>query len=105
LVSVTSPVPLPLVVGIKEKVKVIVRVQDSAGQNMPAGTTITATTTYGSLLGTTSYTQLDSTRSAAGTDYSFTIEGDTTVSPGELTIVVTTPKGVITPAAFKINEP
>lgn len=101
--AVVSAMPDPITVAAKGRQAVVVRVQDKAGQNMPAGTIISATTTYGTLQGDSSFTQLDSTSNAAGTAYTFTLLGADEAGSGTLAVVVTTPKGVITRAFFAIN--
>ena len=80
-----------------------IRVQDSAGQNMAAGTTIVATTTYGSINDPASYTQEDSTSNAAGTAYDFTVVGSGSAGSGDILITVTTPNGIISKRIIPIT--
>ncbi len=92
----------------------VVSVRDLRGQVMPAGTTISVSTTNGTLLGTTSVT-VPNTITAQ--DYTFTISSDATqaaastgftctntVASGILTITVTTPGGIITTKQVTVND-
>ncbi|MBI3284986.1 MAG: hypothetical protein HYZ65_09105 [Burkholderiales bacterium] len=85
------------------------------GNILPAGTTITFSTSNGTILSDTSFTvpNTNEPNSAVWT-YRLLIQGDATqdpalvcsnpVSSGFLTVKVTTPLGVITPQSFTIND-
>lgn len=91
----------------------ILRVRDRRGQVMPAGTTITFTTTNGILSGPTSFTVPNTTTAL---DYNITIQSDATQGPsptftctnartiGILTVTVTTPGGTVTTATTNVID-
>ncbi|MBM4195851.1 MAG: hypothetical protein FJ197_01950 [Gammaproteobacteria bacterium] len=72
----------------------LITVGDENGNPMPAGTTIEAETTNGSLVGPTDYT-VPCSFAASPTTYPFFFEADNTPSTGILFITVTTPGGLI----------
>jgi len=95
----------------------ILQVRDLRGQVMPAGTTITVTTTNGTLSGPTSFTVPNTTTAF---DYHITIQSDATqalnATPpptytctnaktiGILTVTVTTPGGITTTATSSVLD-
>lgn len=85
-----------------------VTVQDVAGNPMPTGTTINATTDYGTVVadgGATGYVQVSSTAPGSTQVYRFAVSPDQTTpaKQGTVTITVTTPNGVVTRAFIRIN--
>jgi len=85
-----------------------VTVQDVAGNPMPAGTTIVATTDYGSVSGdggVASYEQRSSTAPGSTQVYRFVVSPDQTTpaKQGTVTVTVTTPNGIVTRAFIRIN--
>lgn len=86
---------MPLAVTANTTETFFVQVQDSAGQQMSAGTTIAVSTTIGSIGGQNSATQLDTTDTGPAT-YLFQISGGSAAGTGQLRIDVTSPKGTVT---------
>lgn len=81
-----------------------VLIGDVNGQPMPAGTTITATTSNGNLVGPSAYTVPCTTNDGPLT-FSFTIQGDTNgPATGILTIEVEVPSGLVTTYFVNIND-
>lgn len=77
---------------------------DVNDQPMPEGTTITATTSNGKLVGPSSYT-VPCTTNDGPLPYSFTIQGDTNdPASGILTIEVEVPSGLVTTYFVNIND-
>ena len=70
---------------------------------MAAGTTVSVTTTYGSVAEPASYTQPDSIEKPCTNAYLFTLLGSTSVGKGNLFINVTAPSGLITTRIIPIN--
>jgi hypothetical protein len=86
-----------------------VAVFDLHGNPMPAGTTVSISTTNGALSGTTSYTlgctdQPIYTYTPGTTLFPVKIAGDATVSNGALTIKVTTPRGTVTTLDIDVGD-
>ncbi len=85
-------------------------VKDINGNHMPAGTTIKVTSTNGKLTNA-EFTVLNTSAVAPNNLYSFTIQGDGSLSngictdttpSGNLTVTVTTPKGNVTTATASV---
>jgi hypothetical protein len=93
-----TPSSTALTLSATSSVSFDVVIQDSAQQNMAAGTAIAATTDYGTIAEPASYTQQDSTFNGRGTPntYSFTLVGSGCAGSGNVTITTTTPSGFIT---------
>lgn len=86
--------------------QVLVSVGDDAGQPMPGTTTIQASTSFGSIIGSTSYTQACTNRPGA-VGYGFFLtppETATSQTSGLFTVTVTSPSGVVTTRTFQINS-
>ena len=119
-VSVTSgPITLSACAGATHAVNL--RVVDVAGNPMPVGTTITAATSNGTIVGPTSFTQANTNVTPAAGAFNFQLsikdDGPIPVAPalcadptpsGVLTITVTTPggvsAGVVTTATFTVTN-
>ncbi|CAN5180502.1 hypothetical protein BH24PSE2_BH24PSE2_09540 [soil metagenome] len=78
-------------VGVDATANVPVPVQDQRGQPMPAGTSVDFETTYGSILGPSSFTYPNTT---AAQTYTIVLEGGSMPGSGVLFITTTTPGGV-----------
>ena len=97
-----SPSPIDLSNGA---VGVNVLVSDNAGQPMPGQTTVTATTSLGSIVGDSTYAQ-PCTSAAGAYPYNFAIqppEGLDEPRSGVFTIKVTTPRGVVSTRAVTVT--
>ena len=80
---------------------VTVTYSDSNGQPLPKDTTIDVTSSTGTIIGTTSVTQVD-TNVAGNRSFSFTLK-KTAVATGIVTITVKTPKNNETVITFNVN--
>ncbi|MCL1113772.1 Ig-like domain-containing protein [Shewanella basaltis] len=78
-----------------------VQLTDSANQILPAGTTLTVTSTLGDLL-FDGYT-VPSMNAAGGTSTSFTLKNEDTSGLSQVTLTATTPKGVVTTQRFFVT--
>jgi hypothetical protein len=76
---------------------------DIRGNPMPAGTTITASASNGSVVGPNPFTVL-CTGANTPLTYTFSVKGDSTPSSGLLFLAVKTPKGVETDYQIVIND-
>ncbi|MGI2170312.1 hypothetical protein ACROAE_08960 [Shewanella sp. MF05960] len=78
-----------------------VQLADSANQILPAGTTLTVTSTLGDLQ-FAGYS-VPSQNSAGGTSTSFTLKNEDASGIGQVTLTATTPKGVVTTLSFFVT--
>ena len=78
-----------------------VQLADSANQILPAGTTLAVTSTLGDLQ-FAGYS-VPSQNSEGGTSTSFTLKNDDTPGISQVTLTVTTPKGVVTTLSFFVT--
>jgi hypothetical protein len=78
-----------------------VQLTDSANQILPAGTTLTVTSTLGDLQ-FDGYT-VPSMNAAGGTSTSFTLKNEDTSGLSQVTLTATTPKGVVTTQRFFVT--
>jgi len=86
-------------------VDIDVVIVDDRGQIMPAGTTVKATTSNGSIDTPSTYTIPNTAENCAGAcTYSFTLSKDTTPSSGTFTVTVTTPKGAVTFSSITVTD-
>lgn len=89
---------------------VTVDIVDARGQVMPAGTTITAATSNGSIEGPSSYTvpstavNCNLTPTVSPCRFTFAVAGDTTPSSGIFSVTVTTPRGISTIATATVTD-
>jgi hypothetical protein len=100
-VILTDKDSITLPVNGSDAIKVIAR--DTAENCMAAGTTVSVTTTYGSVADPASYTQPDSIEKPCTNAYLFTLLGATSAGKGNLFINVTAPSGLITTRIIPIN--
>lgn len=83
--------PLCVAVPVDATVSIPVPVEDNRGQPMPAGTTVDFETTYGSILGPSSFTYPNTT---APQTYTIVLEGDSMPGSGILFVTTTSPGGL-----------
>jgi len=80
-------------------------VVDARGQIMPAGTTITAITSNGTIDTPSTFTVPSTSVDCSGScTYSFAMSKDTTVSSGTMTVTVTTPNGSATFSSITVTD-
>ena len=98
--TLNSPVSGTLTLNGEETGIVSVTVADLHGQPMPKGTTVTFTTTAGSIVGTSSFTWANDNHNG-GREFSVAVKGvkitDGIPKNGFIMIEVTTPGGIVTP--------
>ena len=84
---------------------ILVNFSDIHGQPLPINTTVRVTSTVGSLTGTTSYTQRDTTNSGTSSiQFKITDSSPSSTRSGIVTITVSTPKGNETIIKFDVDE-
>ncbi len=107
--------PVAGVAGCKGPQTVNIFVRDVNGNPMPEGTTISVTTTDGTLSGLTSFTQANTNVQPPNPNYTVSIKGDgslsgtppvctDTTTSGVLTVTVTTPLGTITTSNTNVSN-
>ncbi|QSX38558.1 Ig-like domain-containing protein [Shewanella sedimentimangrovi] len=79
----------------KSAASVVFSISDLHNQQMPAGSTVTFTTSAGSIASTPSYTWTSTNRNSAAR-YAVTVKGADEPESGVFSVVVTTPSGVVT---------
>ncbi|NOY17197.1 MAG: hypothetical protein GXP23_09775 [Gammaproteobacteria bacterium] len=80
-------------------------VVDDRGQIMPAGTTIKATTSNGTIDTPSTFTVTNTSANCAGAcTYSFGLSKDTTPSSGAMTVTVTTPGGTVKFSSITVTD-
>lgn len=101
-INLASPIAAPA--------SVVIDIVDGNGQVMPAGTTVTAATSNGSIAGPTSYTvpstsvNCNLTPTVSPCRFTFAVAADTQSSSGVFSVTVTTPRGVSTIATATVND-
>ena len=109
-----SPSPIDLG-GCGPVQPVSIHVRDVNGNPMPAGSTISVTTSDGTLSGATTFTQLNTSAPQPVPNYFVSIKGDgalsgtpavctDTTTSGTLTVTVTTPLGIITTSNTDVSN-
>lgn len=81
----------------------VVELTDVNGQVLPAGTTIAASSTHGTVGDPAEYT-VNNTNSRGPHRYGFAISGEDEPGSGQLTITVTTPKNVVSRFSFPVFQ-
>lgn len=106
-VRVTSPAGSPIQIPDEGQVDVAFDVYslmpDGSEQPMPVGTTISVTADTGQLVGTSSFSVIN-TNSAGPTSYIVTIKDSGDPEGGKLRVVVNTPSGVETTRLFDLQQ-
>ncbi len=92
---ITDSGAVAVAAGTEDVATFTVTVGDVNGNPMAGGTTVSAETSNGSMVGKDSYTFLCD-NSIVPTDFSFAVQGDGTTSTGLITIEITSPSGVVT---------